>query len=298
MRTEIIQVVTITFLALTAFSSPACALERASLSGTDAGIVTLKAENSPLNELVRELTRKCGLDLKGSSLGSEGVYLDLTESPLEDVLKRLLRGYNYVLIKTDGSGRGSLIVFGKSARVALSYPPPSAVSAPPSGDTGSPVPATGQTAVASSAGQDFHESARRFSPSMATGQRGSGEASLSSFPAAAQADGTSAAGQSGGASGVTNQNTASPSRTGATSSGLTPPPPPQIAGHDLPPAIPSALLNGGAASQGGSGSAGSGAAAAGTGSASTSGGSSGNSSGSSGASGGNSPTAPPQIPVF
>ncbi len=97
-------------------------MEPAALSGTDTAIVTVKAENSPLNELVRELTRKCALDFKGPSLGSEGVYLDLTESRLEDVLSRLLRGYNYALVKTDGSARASLIVFGKTVRVPLSYP--------------------------------------------------------------------------------------------------------------------------------------------------------------------------------
>jgi len=243
MRTGIIQVVAITFLALAVFSYPACALERVSVSGTDAGAITLKAENSPLNDLVRELTRKCGLDLKGSSLSNEGAYLDLAESPLEDVLKKLLRGYNYVLIKPDGSGRGSLTIFGKVERVALSYPAPSAVSASSSDYSGGQTPSTGETGAASSSGREFFESAEgRSSPSRAMAQGGSGDASGGA--------------QAGGARGTVQNAAAASSGTSPALTGLTPPSPPQIAGHDLPPQIPSALLGGAktASSQSGSGS--------------------------------------------
>jgi len=265
----------ITFLAAALFSHPASALEQISLSATDAGIITLKAENSPLNRLLQELARKCGLDLKAPSLSNEGTYLDLTGSSLEDVLKKLLRGYNYVLIKPDGSGKGSLIVFGKVQRVEISYPPPSAAG--PSGDAPVLNRSTGETA-ASPAGQGFAAPGEGSLQSHGAGQR-PGEASAAAFPGGAEGGGSHTTAQTAAAA---------PSGTGTTSSGLTPPVPPQIAGHDLPPAIPTALL-------------GRSAAAAGTGSGSTSGGSSGSSSGSSGASGGNSPPAPPappQIPRF
>jgi hypothetical protein len=280
MRIKIITAVA--FLAFASVSYPACALESVSLSRTGAGIITVKAENSPLNGLVQELARKCGFDLKAPSLGSEGVYLDLTGSSLEDVLKKLLRGYNYVLIKEDGSGKGSLFVFGKVQRVEISYPPPSAAPAPP-GDTPVPSQSTGE-AAASPAEQGFVDPGGGSPRSPGANQR-LGEASPSLSPA----------GAGGGSSRTTTQST-SPSGGTPASTTLTPPVPPQIAGLEPPPTIPSALLSGGAASQGGSASAGSGAAAAGTGSASTSGGSSGIGSGSSGASGGNTPPAPPGMP--
>ncbi len=258
----------IAFLALTPFSHPAGALERATLFRTDAGVITLKAENSPLNGLMQELARKCGFDLKAPSLSNEGVYLDLAGGSLEDVLKKLLRGYNYVLINADGSGKGSLTVLGKVQRVEISYPPPPAVSSPPAA---APVsnPSTGETS-ALPAEQELAPGGGSSRPHGA-GQR-SGEASAAAFPGAAEEGGSRASAQG-----------ASPSGAQPASGSLAPPAPPQIAGHEPPPQIPANSVGGTAVAQGGSGSAGGGSAASAAGSGSLA---------------PPAPPAPPQIPRF
>lgn len=278
------RITAIALLVLTPFSHPASALERATLSRTDAGAITLKAENSPLNGLMQELARKCGLDLNAPSLSNEGVYLDLAGGSLEDVLKKLLRGYNYVLIEGDGSGKASLTVMGKVQRVELSYPPPPAVSAPPAATSVSN-PSTGETS-ALPVEQELAPGGGSSRPHGA-GER-SGEASAAAFSGGVDGGGSRAAAQSASLSGATSASTGlassgaqSSSSSGATSAAtsLVPPAPPQIAGHEPPPTIPSNLVNGNSAGQGGSGST----------SGSTSGG---NSSGSSG----NAPPAPPPMP--
>jgi hypothetical protein len=240
---------------------------------------------------MQELARKCGLDLKAPSLSNEGVYVDLAGGSLEDVLKKLLRGYNYFLIKADGSGKGSLTVLGKVQRVEMSYPPPPAVSvAPPAAPLSNP--STGETA-ALPAEQELMPGGGSSRPHGA-GQR-SGEVSASALLGAAEEGGSRASAQSASPSGG---QTASSSPTQTALSSLAPPAPPQIAGHEPPPQIPANLVGGTTASQGGSGSAGGGSAASAAGSGSTSGGSTGNGSFSSGGNTPPAPPAPPQIPGF
>ena len=128
MRTRIWVLGATAALSLALLSRLACAVEPASLSTTTAGTINLKAHNVPLSELVRDLSQKFGLDLKGAPLSAERVHLELTNCSLEDALRWLLRGYNYVVMREDGPSKGSLLVLSRSADADMSSSGMSVVS--------------------------------------------------------------------------------------------------------------------------------------------------------------------------
>jgi hypothetical protein len=133
-NTAILVLITIT-LVLSPHS--AVSSDRISVQKTNGGTISLKAENAPLREVINELSLKCGFDLKGILLSADSVDLKLSDSSLDETLRRLLRGYNYVVISGEESQRGSLMILSKAERVALANTPP-----PP------PPASTTQTAMA------------------------------------------------------------------------------------------------------------------------------------------------------
>jgi hypothetical protein len=175
------------------------------------------------------LSRRCDLNLNAPSLSGEGISIEVAGDRLEDVLKRLLRGYNYVLIGSDGSGKGSLIVFGPTARVAASYAPQPSISGPPTDETRVPVQQqqNSQIASASPSGQNLVGPGGRSYSARSTGQ-GSSEAS-SSTPTEARTgwtDGIQTVGQNTAAvAGQTPADFAPPSRS-------------RLSGREAPPSPP------------------------------------------------------------
>ena len=231
MRLPVMELVAITIASFVLLAQPVHGADGVSVARTSNGTINLKADNTPLNEVVRDLGLKCGFDVKGASLSSERVSLQLTNSSVDETLRKLLRGYNYVLIKTEGSARGSLMVVGRTERVVHTYTPPPATPAPGSAGTqvSPPSPASiGEQAGVMAARQGLPPSLAGIPGPTAAGQR----STLSSASATqTQSTGTS---QSSGQINAT-------AGTGASSESLVPPGPPQIAGLDMPPMVPGGL---------------------------------------------------------
>jgi hypothetical protein len=95
------------------------------------GKIDAKADNRPLNQTLRELATKLSIDLKGISVGSEAVSLSLSHVSLEELLKKMMRGYNYVLVKAGKSDKLMLMVLSKADRTQYVAPPPQPASPPP-----------------------------------------------------------------------------------------------------------------------------------------------------------------------
>jgi len=104
------------------------------------GMIDVDINNLPLNDTLRNLSGKISLELKGNPVGSEPINLSLSNISLDEMLKRMMRGYNYVLIRPDNSGKSILMVLGKAERTkytdapsvtVTAAPPPPAVTAPP-----------------------------------------------------------------------------------------------------------------------------------------------------------------------
>lgn len=90
------------------------------LSVTKDGAISARVENLPLNTVIRELSRKVPLEIKGMALGGEQVSLSGRDYTLEEALQRLLRGYNYVLIRPERAGSAVLLVLSTAPRPAPS----------------------------------------------------------------------------------------------------------------------------------------------------------------------------------
>lgn len=82
------------------------------------GVISARVESLPLNTVIRELSRKVPLEMKGMALGGEQVSLSGRNYTLEEALQRLLRGYNYVLIRPERAGPVVLVVLSTAPRTA------------------------------------------------------------------------------------------------------------------------------------------------------------------------------------
>jgi hypothetical protein len=173
-----------TFAAYTILTMLLLHLSSGVIQGNDQNIFVLKKdgkidariENRPLNQTLRDLATKLSIDLKGASVGSETVNLSLSEVSLEELLKKMMRGYNYVLVKPDKSDRLMLMVLSRADRTAYVPPSPQPVSAPP------PVPQPVPQAVPVTPPRPQQAQ----SPSMTPTRPGSGVAGLGSGAAGPQ----------------------------------------------------------------------------------------------------------------
>jgi hypothetical protein len=96
------------------------------------GKIDAQINNQPLNQTLRELATKFSIDLKGISVGSEAVILNLSDVPLEELLKKMMRGYNYVLVRPEKSDRLMLMVLSRADRTKyVDTPAPTASVSPP-----------------------------------------------------------------------------------------------------------------------------------------------------------------------
>jgi hypothetical protein len=109
------------------------------------GKINAQVDDRPLNQTLKELAAKISIDLKGISVGSETVSLSLSNASLEDVLKKMMRGYNYVLVKPGKSDRLTLMVLSRADRTKYVDSPAPALTAPP--PVPQPIPQPVQQAV-------------------------------------------------------------------------------------------------------------------------------------------------------
>ena len=92
------------------------------INATKDGRITANIENKPLNGVLKDISEKFKLELKGSMVGSESVTLNASNLTLEEMLKKIMRGYNYVLIKPDKSDKTVLMVLSKAERTKYTEP--------------------------------------------------------------------------------------------------------------------------------------------------------------------------------
>jgi len=102
--------------------SPVFAENNDIISATKDGRINANIENKPLNGVLREISGRFKMELKGSAVGSESVTLSVSNVTLEEILKKLMRGYNYVLIKPDKSDKTVLMILSKAERTKYTEP--------------------------------------------------------------------------------------------------------------------------------------------------------------------------------
>lgn len=86
--------------------------------------ISANVENVPLSQVLNAMAASVGLEVKGSVPSGEMVSVNFSNLSLDEALKRLLLGYNYVLITSTGTA--SLMVMGRAERskIVEAVPPP------------------------------------------------------------------------------------------------------------------------------------------------------------------------------
>jgi hypothetical protein len=96
-------------------------------------LISAEIENKPLNEVVRLLSEKKLFEVRGTVPSGEPVSIHFIDLTLTDALKKIMRGYNYVLLNQPQGQKPILMVMGRTERtkpsdviaVAVPVQPPS-----------------------------------------------------------------------------------------------------------------------------------------------------------------------------
>jgi hypothetical protein len=78
--------------------------------------ISADVENVPLSQVLNAMAASVGLEVKGNVPSGEMVSVNFSNLSLDEALKRLLLGYNYVLITSEQTGKASLMVMGRAER--------------------------------------------------------------------------------------------------------------------------------------------------------------------------------------
>jgi hypothetical protein len=99
------------------------------------GTVSMQVVNVPLNEVLAILAKNVPMDIKGAIPSQELVTLEFSNLSLEEALRRIMRGYNYVLLRMDEPARPVLTVMTRTERTPYVEAAPATVapSEPPGG---------------------------------------------------------------------------------------------------------------------------------------------------------------------
>ena len=198
------------------------------INATKDGRITANIENKPLNGVLKDISEKFKLELKGSMVGSESVTLNASNLTLEEMLKKLMRGYNYVLIKPDKSDKTVLMVLSKAERTKYTEPSVAGivVAAPSTPPATVKMPTTPPTISSSVPIAPPSEAAK-------IGEKKDAEPVVPLYSGGAAPSTTGAAG-----SGDTVKIITSTGAVKEISASLLPPMPPSLSGGDTPPSIP------------------------------------------------------------
>lgn len=109
--------------------------------------ISASAKNRPLDELLRIMSEKNLFEIRGPVPRGEAITVEFSNLTLEEALKKVMRGYNYVLVGQGTSRKPALIVMGQvargtSAEQGSSPQTPQRVINQPRAPEGSPVPPT------------------------------------------------------------------------------------------------------------------------------------------------------------
>ncbi len=130
-------------------ASPLYGQKRNPIEVTRDGAVSGVFENAPLGDVLKSLSDRFPLDIRGPYSSSDPVSASFSGLTLDEALKRLLRGYNYVLMDGGASERRVLIFMSKSTRTPYAERPSS--SSPTPVEAPAPVQATQSPATAAPA---------------------------------------------------------------------------------------------------------------------------------------------------
>jgi hypothetical protein len=130
--------------------------------------ISARIDNRSLSDVLRAMTTKNLFDIKGALPAGETVSMAFSDLTLSEALKKLMRGYNYVLVGQGSATKPLLTVMGKvesakatearavSAPSAVpvsqrpdtsrSYVPPSTMPQTPAPANRAPIPPTGRAA--------------------------------------------------------------------------------------------------------------------------------------------------------
>jgi hypothetical protein len=75
--------------------------------------ITADIENKPLQEALRMMAEKNLFEIQGAVPAGEPVTVRFSNATLDEALKKVLRGYNYVLVSQGASKKPSLMVIGQ-----------------------------------------------------------------------------------------------------------------------------------------------------------------------------------------
>jgi hypothetical protein len=121
--------------------------------------VTLQVTDVPLNEVLSILAKNVPLEIRGTVPSQDRITAQFSNLSLEEALSRIMRGYNYVLVRPDESVKPLLVVMNKIQRPiqnepASAGPVPSPVALPGAAPTqmGQPQPGMPQAPPAQEPG--------------------------------------------------------------------------------------------------------------------------------------------------
>ncbi len=104
--------------------------------------VTLQVTDVPLNEVLSILAKSVPLEIRGTVIPSqERITAQFSNVTLEEALARIMRGYNYVLVRPEESARPLLVVMNKIERSIQKEPVPARPATPGTAPAGGPIPA-------------------------------------------------------------------------------------------------------------------------------------------------------------
>lgn len=92
------------------------AMTTSSIEVTGEEKISASIENRTLNEMLRMMSEKKLFEMKGPVPGGDTITLSFSNLSLDEALKKIMRGYNYVLIKQGESRKPLLMIMGKTER--------------------------------------------------------------------------------------------------------------------------------------------------------------------------------------
>lgn len=84
--------------------------------------VSLQVVDVPLNEVLTILAKNVPMEIRGTVASQERITVQFSNLTLEEALSRIMRGYNYVLVRPDESAKALLVVMNKIDRTMQTEP--------------------------------------------------------------------------------------------------------------------------------------------------------------------------------
>jgi hypothetical protein len=78
--------------------------------------ITVNIADLPLRQVLELLSKKVPLEVQGNAALGERLTLHVSELTLQETLKEILTGYNYVLIRPEEQGKLVLVVLGRAEK--------------------------------------------------------------------------------------------------------------------------------------------------------------------------------------